>query len=146
VFGISLFSLAGVPPTAGFFGKFFLLLAGAGAGNYVLITIAALNMIVSLYYYLVLVKAMFIDANDSPVQKLNVHILPKLAMVTMCNRDHVVRGAQLVLRVHLCIKPGFFSVVCISINCIVNRLMMAINRIICLKSSMASSAPSSKKM
>ena len=81
VFGISLFSLAGVPPTAGFFGKFFLLLAGAGAGNYVLITIAALNMIVSLYYYLVLVKAMFIDANDSPVQKLNVHILPKLAMV-----------------------------------------------------------------
>jgi NADH-quinone oxidoreductase subunit N len=76
-----LFSLAGVPPTAGFFGKFFLLLAGAGAGNYVLITIAALNMIVSLYYYLVLVKAMFIDANDSPVQKLNVHILPKLAMV-----------------------------------------------------------------
>ena len=50
VITIALFSLAGVPPTAGFFGKFFLLMAGAGQGNYILITIAALNMIVSLYY------------------------------------------------------------------------------------------------
>ena len=42
VMAISLFSLAGIPPTAGFFGKFFLLLAGAGKGNYVFIGIAAL--------------------------------------------------------------------------------------------------------
>ena len=57
VLAISLFSLAGIPPTAGFFGKFFLLMAGAGQGNYLLITIAALNMVISLYYYLKIIKA-----------------------------------------------------------------------------------------
>jgi NADH-quinone oxidoreductase subunit N len=56
---ISLFSLAGIPPTAGFFGKFFLLMAGAGKGNYVFIGIAALNMVISLYYYLRVIKAIF---------------------------------------------------------------------------------------
>ena len=46
VLAIALFSLGGIPPTAGFFGKFFLLLAGAGKGNYLLIIIAALNMVI----------------------------------------------------------------------------------------------------
>jgi len=81
VLTISLFSLAGIPPTAGFFGKFFLIMAGAGKGNYVFITIAALNMIISLYYYLKVVKAMFMDANDQPIEKLSVITLPKFAMI-----------------------------------------------------------------
>ena len=51
VLALALFSLAGIPPTAGFFGKLFLLTAGASKGSYSFITIAALNMIVSLYYY-----------------------------------------------------------------------------------------------
>ena len=80
VLAIGLFSLAGVPPTAGFFGKFFLLLAGAGKGNYLLITIAALNMIVSLYYYLRIVKAMFMDANEHPIEPLQLPVYPKLAL------------------------------------------------------------------
>ena len=61
VITIALFSLAGVPPTAGFFGKFFLIMAGAGKGNYLWISIAALNMVVSFYYYLRVVKAIFMD-------------------------------------------------------------------------------------
>ena len=81
VLTISLFSLAGIPPTAGFFGKFFLIMAGAGKGNYVFITIAALNMIISLYYYLKIVKAMFMDANEQPVEKLPVGGLPRFAML-----------------------------------------------------------------
>jgi len=82
VMAISLFSLAGVPPAAGFFGKFFLLIAGAGKANYVLIVIAALNMIISLYYYLMLVRIMFIDRNEqAPIEKLPVHIYPKLALL-----------------------------------------------------------------
>ncbi|MBC6491253.1 NADH-quinone oxidoreductase subunit N [Flavihumibacter stibioxidans] len=80
VLAIGLFSLAGVPPTAGFFGKFFLLLAGAGKGNYVLVTIAALNMIISLYYYLRIVKAIFMDANEQPIEPLTVPAFPKLAL------------------------------------------------------------------
>ena len=81
VLTISLFSLAGIPPTAGFFGKFFLIMAGAGKGNYVFITIAALNMIISLYYYLKVVKAIFMDANEQPIEKLSINTLPKLAMI-----------------------------------------------------------------
>lgn len=81
VLTISLFSLAGIPPTAGFFGKFFLIMAGAGKGNYVFITIAALNMIISLYYYLKVVKAIFMDANEQPIEKLSINTLPKFAMI-----------------------------------------------------------------
>jgi NADH-quinone oxidoreductase subunit N len=81
VLTIGLFSLAGIPPTAGFFGKFFLLLAGAGKGNYWLITIAALNMVVSLYYYLRVVKAIFMDANENPIEKINASLAPKIAML-----------------------------------------------------------------
>jgi NADH-quinone oxidoreductase subunit N len=77
---ISLFSLAGIPPTAGFFGKFFLLMAGAGQGNYLLITIAALNMILSLYYYLKVVRALFMDANENPIEKIRIPASPKLAL------------------------------------------------------------------
>ena len=81
VLAISLFSLAGIPPTAGFFGKFFLLMSGAGQGNYLLITIAALNMVVSLYYYLKVVKAIFMDANENPIEKLMIPASPKLALL-----------------------------------------------------------------
>jgi NADH-quinone oxidoreductase subunit N len=81
VLTISLFSLAGIPPTAGFFGKLFLLTAGAGKGNYVLITIAALNMIVSLYYYLRVVKAIFMEKNDQPVEKLSISLNSKVALL-----------------------------------------------------------------
>ena len=91
VLTIALFSLAGVPPTAGFFGKFFLLLAGAGKGNYVLITIAALNMILSFYYYLRIVKAIFMDANEQPIERLAIPTYPKLAMI-ICVTGIIVTG------------------------------------------------------
>ena len=71
IMALSLFSLAGIPPTAGFFGKLFLLTAGASILNWPLIIIASLNLIVSLYYYLNIVRAMFIDETDEPMVKLN---------------------------------------------------------------------------
>ena len=79
VLTISLFSLAGIPPTAGFFGKMFLVTAGAAKGNYSLIGMAALNMVVSLYYYLRVVKAIFIDASDEPMEKLSSSLPLKIA-------------------------------------------------------------------
>jgi NADH-quinone oxidoreductase subunit N len=66
-------------------------MAGAGKGNYVFITIAALNMIISLYYYLKVVKAMFMDANEQPIEKLSINILPKLAMI-VCMTGVIVIG------------------------------------------------------
>ncbi|HET9430598.1 MAG TPA: NADH-quinone oxidoreductase subunit N [Chitinophagaceae bacterium] len=91
VLAISLFSLAGIPPMAGFFGKFFLLFAGAGKGNYILITIAALNMVVSLYYYLKVVKAMFMDPNENPIHTIHSNWQPRLAMV-LCIAGILVTG------------------------------------------------------
>ncbi len=64
---LALFSLAGIPPVAGFFGKFFLFTAAASKGYYILVLIAVMNVTVSLYYYLRVVKAMFIDKNDNPI-------------------------------------------------------------------------------
>ena len=91
VLAIALFSLAGIPPTAGFFGKFFLLMAGAAQGNYILITIAALNMIISLYYYLKVVKAIFMDPNEMPIEKLTIPALSKLALF-ICVAGIVLTG------------------------------------------------------
>jgi NADH-quinone oxidoreductase subunit N len=91
VLTIALFSLAGVPPTAGFFGKFFLLMSGAGKGNYILITIAALNMIISFYYYLRIVKAIFMDTNEQPIERLTIPVFSRLAMI-ICIVGIIVTG------------------------------------------------------
>lgn len=91
VLAISLFSLAGVPPTAGFFGKFFLLTAGAGNGNYLLIGIAALNMIISLYYYLRVIKVLFMDRPEAPSKTLEIPAIPKAAML-LCVAGVLITG------------------------------------------------------
>jgi NADH-quinone oxidoreductase subunit N len=64
---LSMFSLAGIPPVAGFFGKFFLFTSAASAGYYWLVFIAVLNATISLYYYLMVVKAMFINKTETPI-------------------------------------------------------------------------------
>jgi NADH-quinone oxidoreductase subunit N len=64
---LSLFSLAGIPPVAGFFGKFFLFMSAASEGYYWLIFIAVINVTISLYYYLLVIRAMFIRKNDNPI-------------------------------------------------------------------------------
>ncbi len=72
ILSLALFSLAGVPPTAGFFGKLFLLTTGAQTGAWWLIIIAALNLMVSLYYYLRIVRAMFVDESNEPLEKISL--------------------------------------------------------------------------
>jgi len=81
VLALALFSLAGIPPTAGFFGKLFLLTAGASKGSYWFIGIAAMNMIISLYYYLMVVRAMFMDKNDQPIPKIKSNLATKFALL-----------------------------------------------------------------
>ena len=64
---LALFSLAGIPPFAGFFSKFFVFMAAFRSGYYLIVFIALVNTIISLYYYLLIVKAMFITPNEDPI-------------------------------------------------------------------------------
>ena len=91
VLALALFSLAGIPPAAGFFGKLFLLTAGASQANYAFITIAALNMIVSLYYYLRVVRSVFMDKNENPVAKITINPFTKLGLI-ICGAGIVLTG------------------------------------------------------
>lgn len=91
ILALALFSLAGVPPTAGFFGKLFLISAGAAKGSYAFVIIAALNMIISLYYYLRVVRAMFMDKNETPIEKLSVNVYAKLGLI-ICGAGIVLVG------------------------------------------------------
>jgi NADH-quinone oxidoreductase subunit N len=59
--GVMLFSLAGIPPLAGFFAKFYVFLAAIKAGLYVLSVIGVLASVIGAYYYLVIVKVMYFD-------------------------------------------------------------------------------------
>jgi NADH-quinone oxidoreductase subunit N len=68
---LALFSLAGIPPFAGFFSKFFVFMSAFRAGFWVLVFIALINTVISLYYYLLIVKAMYITPNENPVGTFN---------------------------------------------------------------------------
>ena len=93
VMAISLFSLAGIPPTAGFFGKFFLLMAGAGKRNTIFILIAALNMVISLYYYLRVIKVIFMESQPQPVRRLKIPVLPNIAFI-LCVTGILLTGVM----------------------------------------------------
>jgi NADH-quinone oxidoreductase subunit N len=78
---LALFSLAGIPPVAGFFGKFFLFTAAAEKGFYFLVLIAVLNTIISLFYYLLVVKAMFINKSENPIAKFKSDIPTRIGLM-----------------------------------------------------------------
>lgn len=67
VMTLALFSLAGIPPFAGFFSKFMVFASAFNQGFYWVVFIALINTVISLYYYLLVVRAMFIEETDAPV-------------------------------------------------------------------------------
>jgi NADH-quinone oxidoreductase subunit N len=78
---LALFSLAGIPPVAGFFGKFFLFTAAAAEGYYFLVFIAVVNATISLYYYLLVIRAMFIRNSDDPIPYFKNKIYMRLGLI-----------------------------------------------------------------
>lgn len=91
---IALFSLAGIPPFAGMFSKFFVFMAAAGEGSwwaYGVVFIALVNTVVSLYYYLLIVKAMYIRPTDSPMPAFKSDCNTRLALA-VCTIGIVVFG------------------------------------------------------
>ena len=80
---LALFSLAGIPPFAGMFSKFFVFMAAAEQGSaaaYFVVFIALVNTVVSLYYYLLIVKAMYITKTDSPMSTFKSDECTKIAL------------------------------------------------------------------
>ena len=82
---IALVSLAGIPPLAGFFGKFTLLMATVDSGLFWLAMVAAVNIVISLYYYLKVVKRIYVDApyTTSPIP-VSASLRLILLFATLC--------------------------------------------------------------
>ncbi|RLD24518.1 MAG: NADH-quinone oxidoreductase subunit N [Bacteroidetes bacterium] len=78
---LALFSLAGIPPVAGFFGKFFLFTAAASEGYYFLVFLAVVNVTISLYYYLLVVRAMFLRKSENPIPFFKSKIYMRLGLL-----------------------------------------------------------------
>ena len=88
---LALFSLAGIPPFAGFFSKFFMFMAAFKAGFVVLVLIALVNTVISLYYYLLIVKAMYITPSDEPIPTFKSDGYTKLGLA-LCTLGVVLIG------------------------------------------------------
>lgn len=78
---LGIFSLAGIPPVAGFFGKFFLFAAAASEGYYFLVFLAVVNVTISLYYYLLVVRAMFLRKGENPIPFFKNKIYMRLGLI-----------------------------------------------------------------
>jgi len=80
-----LFSLAGIPPLAGFFAKFYVFLAAIKAGLYVLAVIGVLASVVGAYYYLTIVKIMYFDEPARAFQSMPALLRLVLAVAGLIN-------------------------------------------------------------
>ena len=91
---LALFSLAGIPPFAGMFSKFFVFMAAAEQGSfwaYFVVFVALVNTVTSLYYYLLIVKAMYIKPSDAPLPAFRSDRGTRLALA-LCTAGIVAFG------------------------------------------------------
>jgi NADH-quinone oxidoreductase subunit N len=102
-----LFSLAGIPPLAGFFGKFYVFLAAINAGLYLLAVIGVLASVVGAYYYLMIVKTMYFDEAVQPFQSMPGLLRLVLGVAGILNIVFFVYPAPLVDAATLAAKSLF---------------------------------------
>lgn len=88
---LCLFSLAGIPPFAGMFSKFFIFMAAFKAGYHWLVLIALINTVLSLYYYLLIVKAMYIKKNENPIATFQSDGCTRVALA-ICTVGVIILG------------------------------------------------------
>jgi NADH-quinone oxidoreductase subunit N len=96
VFALLLFSLAGIPPLAGFFAKFYVFAAAVKEGLWPLAVFGVLASVVSSYYYLRIVKVMFFDAPKEPFQRVPAKAGLVLALAGVFVLLYVIWPAPLV--------------------------------------------------
>lgn len=88
---LAMFSLGGIPPFAGFFSKFFIFAAALEQEHYALVLVAVINTIISLYYYLLVVKAMFIDSSEHPIPTLKTDAYNRTSLI-ICTAGMLLVG------------------------------------------------------
>jgi NADH-quinone oxidoreductase subunit N len=82
---IAALSLAGIPPLAGFFAKFYVFLAAIEAGLYALAVIGVLTSVVGAYYYLAIVKTMYFDEPAAGFQRMPISVRFVLGITGIVN-------------------------------------------------------------
>jgi NADH-quinone oxidoreductase subunit N len=81
VMTLTLLSLAGIPLTAGFLGKFYLILAGMKSGLWILVISLIINSVISLYYYLRVIKMMFTSSEEASLNTISLTSYMILAFI-----------------------------------------------------------------
>ena len=83
---IFLFSMAGIPPLGGFFGKWFVFSAAINAGLVPLVVFGVLSSVIGAFYYIRIIKVMYVDnvvdALDQPERRTNGMIILSMAVIT----------------------------------------------------------------
>jgi NADH-quinone oxidoreductase subunit N len=80
---MALFGLAGIPPTIGFAGKLFIFVAAVQQGYLILVLIAMVNVVISLYYYLLVLKAAYLDEPDHTLGPIRLTLPDRLLALVM---------------------------------------------------------------
>jgi NADH-quinone oxidoreductase subunit N len=78
-------SLAGIPLTAGFLGKFYVLAAGASAAAWALVIVLIVSSTIGLVYYLRVIVAMFTEPErlDAPAERITIDIAPGVVLAVL---------------------------------------------------------------
>jgi NADH-quinone oxidoreductase subunit N len=84
-FAMLLFSLAGIPPLAGFFGKFYVFIAAIKAGLFTLAVIGVVASVVGAYYYLTIIKVMYFDEPLAKLDPMRMELRTVLAVAGLFN-------------------------------------------------------------
>ena len=85
LFAMLLFSLAGVPPLAGFFGKFYVFLAAVNSGLFTLAVLGVLTSVIGAFYYLSIVKVMYFDEPKGAMEPASGELRFVLAVAGVFN-------------------------------------------------------------
>jgi NADH-quinone oxidoreductase subunit N len=80
---VSVFSLAGIPPTIGFTGKLFVFLAAMEQGYFILVLIAMINVVISLYYYLLILKAAYLLKTEIALPEIPLSPAVKILTIAL---------------------------------------------------------------
>ena len=97
---ILMFSMSGIPPMAGFFGKLFIFQSAIASGYHVLAVLGILTSVVAAYYYLRIIKTMFFDDTENPLQT----VLP--------DSRKIIIGLSVGFVLFFIVKPSFLVQIC----------------------------------